>query len=65
MDKTKLLEIVKNYEDKNNKTLQETLGHLSLEFEETKSLIIKLTKHLESVEHFHNVVLSELKKRGL
>jgi hypothetical protein len=61
----KLLETVKNAENKSNKDLIECETVLFDEFNRTKELIIDLTRHLESVEDEHKKVIKELTKRGL
>jgi hypothetical protein len=49
MDKEKLLEITKDVKNKSNKDLFIVVNELYDEFENTKQLIIDLTRHLESV----------------
>jgi hypothetical protein len=40
-----------------------TLEQLSNEFENTKQLIVDLTRHLESIEDSYNKVNKEIEKR--
>ena len=63
MDKNIITETIKDYENSTNKNLEYTLKGLSLEFEETKKLVIKLTYHLDNIESNYNKVLKEYKKR--
>ena len=56
MEKEKLNNIVQNVNDKSNKDLLEARDFLFTEFENTKLLIVDLTKHLESVEEHYNII---------
>lgn len=63
MDKEKLLDIAKNVKDKSNKDLFIAVNELYDEFENTKHLIVELTRHLESVESLYNEVNDEIENR--
>jgi hypothetical protein len=63
MDKEKIIDIVKNVEDKSNKDLFLVVNELYTEHEKTKQLIIDLTRHLEIVEGLYNDVNNEIGKR--
>jgi hypothetical protein len=63
MDKEKIIEVVKNVEDKSNKDLFLVINELYTEYEKTKQLIIDLTRHLEIVEGLYNDVNNEIGKR--
>ena len=63
MDKEKLLEIAKDVKNKSNKDLFLVINELNSEFENTKNLIIELTRHLESVELLYNQVNEEIENR--
>jgi len=63
MEKEKINDIIKNASDKPNKDLIDCRNELSEEFEKTKSLIIDLTRHLDSVENNYNIVNNEIGKR--
>lgn len=63
MDKEKIIDIVKNVEDKSNKDLFLVVNELYTEHEKTKQLIIDLTRHLEVVEGLYNDVNNEIGKR--
>jgi len=59
----KIHETIKDAENSSNKELQFALEFLGQDFEHTKSAIIKLTKHLDTVEESYNKVLKEYSKR--
>jgi uncharacterized membrane protein YgaE (UPF0421/DUF939 family) len=63
MDSKKIIDIANDVENKSNKDLFLVLDELSEEFEKTKTLIIDLTRHLESVEGLYNNVNKEILKR--
>jgi len=59
----KLKNIIMEYKSLPNKDLEFALSKISEDFEETKSLIIKLTLHLDSLEKHHTNILNEYKSR--
>lgn len=63
MEKERLLEIAENVEEKSNKDLFLVVNELYEEFQNTKNLIIDLTRHLDSVEVLYNRVNKEIEKR--
>jgi predicted transcriptional regulator len=63
MEKEKIVNIIDDVSNKSNKDLFLTLEQLSNEFENTKQLIIDLTRHLESIEDSYNKVNKEIEKR--
>lgn len=63
MEKEKLIEIAKDPKNKSNKDLFVVVNDLYTEFENTKKLIIDLTRHLEVVENLYNDVNNEIEKR--
>jgi hypothetical protein len=63
MEKEKIIEIVKDVENKSNKDLFLVINELYSEYEKTKQLIIDLTRHLETVESLYNDVNNEIGKR--
>lgn len=63
MEKTKIIEIIGDVSNKSNRDLFLTLEQLSNEFENTKQLIIDLTRHLESIESSYDKVNKEIEKR--
>jgi hypothetical protein len=65
MDKNKIIEITEDVVNKSNKDLINVQGELISEFENTKNLIIDLTRHLESVEELYNKVNKEIEKRTI
>ena len=63
MDKEKIFEIINDVENKSNKDLLTVLSELESEFENTKNLIVELTKHMEKIETNYNIVNNEIGKR--
>jgi len=64
MNEDKIKKIIMEYESRPNKDLIEAMDHLQNDFEETKKLIIKLTRHLDGTETVYNKLLREYKKRN-
>ena len=60
-----VLEILKDYKNSSNKDLEKTMDFLNEDFEKTKDLIIKLTKHLDSTKDSYYKLYEEFKKRNL
>lgn len=54
-----IIDIIKDYKNRPNKDLIRALEILSKEFEFTKTTLIKLSKHLDKVEHTYNTILKE------
>jgi len=63
MDKEKILEIINEAENKSNKDLLEVMDVLFNEHENTKQLIIDLTRHLDLIEESYNKIEKEIEKR--
>jgi len=63
MEKEKLIEIATDVKNKSNNDLFLAEKELYDEFEKTKSLIIDLTRHMESVSELYNNVNTEINKR--
>lgn len=63
MDKDKIIEVFKNVKDKSNKDLFEARDILSDEHEKTKNLIIELTRHMDAVEEYYEVINNEIGNR--
>lgn len=63
MDKDKIIEIVENVKDKPNKDLIESRDILLTEFNKTKDLIIDLTRHLDAVQNYYEIINEEIGKR--
>lgn len=63
MEKDKILEIINDSENKSNKDLLEVMDVLYNEHENTKQLIIDLTRHLDLIEESYNKVEKEIDKR--
>lgn len=62
-EKDKINNIIQNLSDSTNKELEFCLEFFTKDFEQTKSSIIKLTKHLDAIEIVYNNILKEYKKR--
>jgi hypothetical protein len=60
----KLKNIILDYKSLPNKDLEFGMDELKKDFENTKSLIIKLTHHLDSVEMAYENLLTEYKNRN-
>jgi len=56
--------IINNINDSSNKELLSCLEILNKDFEETKTSVINLTQHLDTVELLYNKVFKEYKKRN-
>lgn len=63
MEKNRIIEIATDVKNKSNKDLTTASEELYNEFEKTKTLIIDLTRHLESIEKLYNDINSEIQKR--
>mgnify|MGYP003110287067 CR=1 FL=1 len=64
MEKNKLQNIIEEHKDKTNKDLLEAADTLKNEFDETKEVLVKLSKHLDFVEEAYFKVYNELKGRA-
>jgi len=56
--------VIKNLNESTNKELLISLEYLNNDFEQTKTSIINLTKHLDNTEIAYNKILEEYKKRN-
>ena len=63
MEKEKLIDISTDVKNKSNSDLFLAEKELYDEFEKTKSLIIDLTRHMESISELYNNVNTEIGKR--
>lgn len=61
----KLKTILTEYKNKSNSDLKFAMDTLSKDFEETKEMLIKLTHHLDALEHNYNKILDEYKSRNI
>lgn len=57
-------EIISDYKNKSNKDLIVALDFLSRDFDETKEMVIKLTKRLDKAESLYNKILKEYESRN-
>ena len=63
MDIKEILEIAENATKRSNKDLVEAATVLTKEFEDTKSLLIQLSYHLDNVEKSYYQISEEIKNR--
>jgi len=63
MDIKLILEIAENASKRSNKDLIEAATILTKEFEDTKTLMIQLSHHLDNVENSYYQISEEVKKR--
>lgn len=62
-EREKVNNIIKNLKESSNSELTYALDFLNSDFEQTKVAIIKLTKHIDTVELIYNKALKELESR--
>jgi len=60
----KILEIIKDYKNRNNKELETAMDFLKENFETTKQIILKMTNHFDEVESLYNRILEEYQTRN-
>lgn len=63
MDKDKIIEIAKDVKNKSNQDLLDAQKSLLDEFNNTKDLIVNLTRHIETVEEYYNMINKEIGNR--
>ena len=63
MDIEKIEEVLKNVSSKPNKDIVESMELLEKEFEKSKEVIVKITKHMESLKYTYDKLDSEFLKR--
>jgi len=63
METKEVLNILNDYKNSSNSDLTKVMDFLQTDFEKTKDLIIKLTRHLDVTEQSYNKVFEEYKKR--
>jgi hypothetical protein len=61
----KIKEIIDDFKNKSNKDLIIALDFLSKDFDETKEMVIKLTKRLDKAESLYNKILKEYESRSI
>jgi hypothetical protein len=59
----KIKEILVEYKTKSNKDLVLAMDFLSKEFDNTKQLVIELTKKIDKIESTYNKILKEYESR--
>ena len=58
-----LQSIIRDIDSSSNKDLSEAMDFLTDDFNETKSMIIDLTTHLDNIEGLYNKILTEYENR--
>ena len=56
-------EIIQNIDSKSNSDLTKVMDFLMDDFDETKDMIIDLTKHLDNIERRYDLIHKEFKRR--
>ena len=56
-------EIIADIKNRGNSDLTKVMDFLSEDFEETKEMILSLTKHLDNIEELYNKLLKEHETR--
>ena len=62
-ERDKINNIVNNLNDSSNSEIIYALDFLNVDFEQTKDAIVRMTKHLDTVELVYNKLLKELENR--
>ena len=62
-ERDKINNIVNNLNDSSNSEIVYALDYLNVDFEQTKDAIVRMTKHLDTVEVVYNKLLKELENR--
>ena len=63
MTNEQIIEVLKNYKNKSNKDIIFAMDFLNEDFDKTKDLLIKLSKHLDTTEESYYKLLEEFKRR--
>lgn len=58
-----ITEIVKNYKERPNKDLILAMEKINSEFEESKKMMLNLSKHLDRLENLYLEILKEYRNR--
>ena len=56
-------EIISDIKNRGNSDLEKVMDFLNDDFEETKEMILNLTKHLDKIEELYNKILKEHESR--
>ena len=62
-ERDKINNIVNNLNDSSNSEIIYALDYLNVDFEQTKEAIVRMTKHLDTVEVVYDKLLKELENR--
>lgn len=60
----KALEVIKDYKNKSNKELVFVMDFINEDFVNTKNSLMRLTEHLDKLEHNYNLILKEYNSRN-
>ena len=60
----KALEIIRDFKNRPNKDLVFVMDFITEDFELTKKSLIKLTEHIDKLEHSYNLILKEFNARN-
>ena len=63
IDIEKVGQIISEIDTRPNSDLTRVMDFLQKDFDETKNVIIELTKHLDNIERMYDLVHNEFKKR--
>ena len=63
MDKERIVEISNDVKNRPNADLFEARDFLRKEFDDAKGLIINLTRHVEAIEGYYEIINDEIKNR--
>jgi len=63
-ERDKINNIVNNLNDSSNSEIIYALDFLNIDFEQTKDAIVRMTKHLDTVEVVYDKLLKELENRN-
>jgi hypothetical protein len=63
IDIEKVGQIISEIDTRPNSDLTKVMDFLQKDFDETKNVIIELTKHLDNIERMYDLVHNEFKKR--
>ena len=58
-----VLKIIEERKERPNKDLETAMQYIGTDFEHTKKNLIKMTEHLDKLEHTYNVLLKEYNSR--
>lgn len=63
VESSKIIEIIRNYKDSQNKDLLLALQYVDKDFNYTKETILKMSEHLDKLEYTYNLLHKEYTNR--